>query len=423
MNRSKYIGFIALCLASFNIASAQDVLTKQDAFAITLENNYDIILSQNAVDAAENSKSILNSGYLPTLSNSTTGSYRDFSGQQGNQVNINVSFNYLLFDGMNRKNSFRRLKENYNLSENQAQQVLENTILTLFTAYYEVSRLEENYRSQAQALDISRDRLKRAIYGFDYGQQTRLDVLNAEVDVNNDSINYLDLGRQLANAKRDLNVVMGRDVNTEMVTDTTVLYLENLDFNQLLNSTLNNNTRLKEVQSNIKISGYDLNIAKSTWMPSVSLTSSYTWIENDFNQFFIPLGGTNVGLNLNWNLFDGGRTITNVKNARINIDNQETLKLQLEEQLKRDLSNAWETYQNLLFTYKAQQANVQTNLRNFRRSEEGYKLGQVNSIDFRLAQVNLLTAKLAMSQAKYNAKNAELRLLQLAGVLLDNQVY
>ena len=40
---------------------------------------------------------------------------------------------------------------------------------------------------------------------------------------------------------------------------------------------------------------------------------------------------------------------------------------------------------------------------------------------FRQAQVNLINAELSLNQAKYTAKNAELLLLSLAGILLDNK--
>jgi outer membrane protein len=43
----------------------------------------------------------------------------------------------------------------------------------------------------------------------------------------------------------------------------------------------------------------------------------------------------------------------------------------------------------------------------------------VTSIEFRQAQLNLLNAELAKSQAKYNAKLAELQMLQVSGQLLN----
>ena len=79
------------------------------------------------------------------------------------------------------------------------------------------------------------------------------------------------------------------------------------------------------------------------------------------------------------------------------------------------------TYQNALFSLQVQEKNVITNELNFDRTNERYKLGQVTSIDFRQAQVNLINAELSVSNAKYTAKNAELQLLQLAGSLLDNK--
>ena len=62
-----------------------------------------------------------------------------------------------------------------------------------------------------------------------------------------------------------------------------------------------------------------------------------------------------------------------------------------------------------------------TSENNFERTKEQFKIGQVNSIEFRQAQLNLLNAELSRNQAKYDAKLAELQLLQLSGELLNVQ--
>ena len=43
------------------------MLEKQGAVDIALENNYDIKVSNNDLEAAKNSSSIYNSGYLPSV--------------------------------------------------------------------------------------------------------------------------------------------------------------------------------------------------------------------------------------------------------------------------------------------------------------------------------------------------------------------
>ena len=62
---------------------------------------------------------------------------------------------------------------------------------------------------------------------------------------------------------------------------------------------------------------------------------------------------------------------------------------------------------------------METNFRNFSRTEEQFELGQITTIEFRQAQINLLNAQSSLNQAKYDAKNAELIILQLSGDLLN----
>ncbi len=159
-------------------------------------------------------------------------------------------------------------------------------------------------------------------------------------------------------------------------------------------------------------------------MPNVTANANYSLNKttNDnpigFSMASQQSDGLNAGLSLGWNLFDGGKTKTRVQNSKIAIESQEIFKEQQLQQIKRDVTNAWETYQNALFTLRVQESNVLTNERNFERTKEQYKLGQINSIDFRQAQINLLNANLSWSQSKYEAKNAEYQLLYLAGILL-----
>lgn len=431
------IGLLGVSISSYG----QELLTKEKAVEMTLENNYDIRVTKNNLATAKNNKSVYNSGYLPTVtgnaganySNNDTdigfqdGTVNSVTGAESKRYNASIGLNYTIFDGFNRQNTFKRLKESYNLTELQARQVMENTLTTLFLAYYEVGRLTENEITQKQALEISKKRLERANYSFEYGQNTKLEVLNAEVDVNNDSITYIDVKRQLANAKRDLNVVLGRSVNTPVKVDTEVTYGINLNLADVLQKSKTNNAGLLQAKKNIELGKLNVKINKAGWMPNVGLTSSYAWnkSDSDATNAFSPVTniqtGLSAGVNLSWNIFDGGRTKTNVANAKIALETQEIQKQQQEEQLERNVNNAWETYQNNLFSLQVQEKNVETNKLNFDRTNERYKLGQISSIDFRQAQLNLINAKLSLSRAKYTAKNSELQLLQLAGSLLDNK--
>ena len=122
---------------------------------------------------------------------------------------------------------------------------------------------------------------------------------------------------------------------------------------------------------------------------------------------------------MRWNIFDGGQSLVAIKNAKIAYQSQEILRQQLEQQVYRDIANAKGNYENALAIYKLQEQSVITNEDNFKRSQERLKLGQITSVEFRQAQLNLLTAQVTKNAAKYSAKLAELQVLQLAGQLLN----
>jgi outer membrane protein TolC len=196
----------------------------------------------------------------------------------------------------------------------------------------------------------------------------------------------------------------------------------NIDKKVLFDNMMANNVSILQIEKNIAINEFTVKANKSGYLPTVGLTGSYGWNENNNNAASFVAVSTNTGLsggiNLRWNLFDGGGTITRVRNAKINLENQELQKESIRISIQRDFNNAWDEYQNKLTILRVQDDNILTSKNNFERTQEKFKLGQVTSIEFRQAQLNLLNAELSRNQAKYQAKLAELNLLLLSGKLL-----
>lgn len=433
---NRYLIYFFL-LFLFVKVGGQDVLSSQKAVEMALEYNHGIKIAKNVVEIADNNANILNSGYLPRVTGNggtsyskentdaefSDGSSRKLEGAESSRYNASVNLNYTLFDGLGRQYNYKALKEEKQLSELDARETIENTILQLFTVYYNVAQISENVRSLQQTLDISKDRLTRAEYQFNYGQSTKLGVLNAQVDINNDSINIINANNRLINSKRDLNVVLGNNLPESFEVDTLITFLMQLYKAELLEKMKANNVSLLQLEKNLLISEYNLKSWKSDYLPTLGLTGSYGWNKNNNNAAsFLAVSksaGLSGGLNLSWNLFDGGTTITRVKNAKIDLENQKIQKELITINIERDFNNAWDDYQNKLNVYYIQEENILTAKNNFDRTQEKFRLGQVTSIEFRQAQLNLLLAKLSRNQAKYDAKLAELFVLQLSGELLN----
>ena len=424
---------------------SQEILTKKEALRITLENNFGIKIANNNVAIAKNNSSIYNSGFLPTASLTSGADYRnnnqnlifkDRDTNEDNEIggsgivtktyNASLGLNYTIFDGLGRKYNYQQLKETYNLTELQAKATIENTYLQLFTLYFQIARFSENTNNLQEALTISKSRLTRATYQYEYGQSTKLELLNAEVDVNNDSITLINAKQQLSNAKRGLNIVLGVEKAVDYEVETQVDFNKLLKFEDLKQKTIATNIQLQQNEKNIAISQFNIKINKANLLPSLNFNASYgfnrTENENLINPFgarLITSDGLNAGLSLSWSLFDGGVTKTRVSNAKIALENEQIALAQQKLTISNTLKNTWENYNNQLFILKAQETNVLTNKNNFDRTQERYKLGQVTSIEFRQAQINLISSKSAFNNAKFDAKLIELLLLQLSGDLLN----
>lgn len=416
---------------------AQQELSPDEAVRYALENNFGIKIANKNLEVSKNNTSIYNTGYLPTLTGNAGAMYNldnnesEFSngnttrlkGAESTSYNASIDLNYTLFDGLGRKYNYQSLKEQYQLTELQARETIENVIIELFSIYYNVAQLSDNEDTFEKSLSISKDRLVRSKYQFDYGQNTKLEVLNAEVDINTDSINLINTSQQLKNAKRDLNLVMGNALTNDFKVNKDVNFIQELNKEDLLKKAKTRNVALLQADKSIAISKLDIKTGKSSYLPTLGLIGSYGWNKNNNNAASFLAGSINTGLtaglNLSWNIFDGGSTKTIIKNAKIDLENQELQKAQILLAVERDFNNAWDIYQNKLTIYRVQESNIVTAKNNFDRSSEKFKIGQVNSIEFRQAQLNLLNAVLSRNQAKYEAKFSELQVLQLSGELLN----
>ena len=426
--------FMSFCMTSI---AAQKLVSVSEAIELALENNYGIKIISNNKEIAKNNAGVLNSGYLPTVTSSSGATFnRDnleaefangestaLNGAKSSRYNASINLNYTLFDGLSRYYDYKRLKETYKLSELQARETIENTIAQLYVVYYNVAQVTENVTVLEKTLTISKDRITRANYQFEYGQGTMLNVLNAQVDINNDSINLINAKQQLVNTKRDLNVVLGNVISSEFRVDTTIEFKLNIDQNDLANKVKSNNVNLLQLDKNIMINTFIVKANKSGYLPSLGLTGSYGWNKGNNNAASFVAVSTNTGLSgglsLSWNLFDGGATATRVTNAKIELENRSLEKESMVIDIERNFNNAWDDYQNKLTIFQVQENNIITSTNNFNRTQEKYKLGQATSIEFRQAQLNLINSELNRNQAKYAAKIAELTVLQLSGELLN----
>jgi outer membrane protein TolC len=427
--------FLAIIIFfGFNL-NAQNVLTLDQAKAITLNNNFGIKIAKNNVTLAQNQTDKSVNGYLPTVSanaglNSNFGGSTQKFGNGGEASTANaftwggnaaVNANYTVYD-KRRDLTLDQLKESLNLSNLQLKQTIEQNLLQVYNGYYQVAQLAENVNALKEAISISRERLRRAQYQLDFGQGSGLNVLNAEVDIQRDSVNLLNANMSLENAKRNLNVSMGRNTTEDFEVEIDTELDEKMNLESLLQQAKTDNLALQVNRQNLSVNEMNLQIIDAEKRPTVTAGASYSFNYSDNpTGAFIDISnsrGLAANVGINYTIFDGSRNIRK-QNVVINLSNQKLQIDQLQQQLERDIINAWSNYQNAIFVLQVEENAVETNRENFTQTEERIRNGQLTSIEFRQAQLNLLNAQTSLNNARFDAKLRETQLLQLVGKLIN----
>ena len=417
---------------------AQKELTISEAIESTLENNLDIRISKNIEKISKNNTSILNNNYLPSIQlgsevnritqNIEIETPNGISGSLNNTKTDNnsamLSLNYDLIDASGRKYNFRKSKELFSKTKLEVRNIIENTILQLYSIYFEVSRLAEQHKLIIKSLDISKKRFEKKLLEFEYGQSNNLDVLNAEVDMNNDSIRLLNTMKKLVNAKSDLGLIMNHKSSENYVTNTDFEFLDNSEISKLYSNGIKNNTTFLIQEKEVILSEINQKITRFSYLPTLGLIGSYGWNEsiNDNPYAFYNKSnsdGFSAGINLRWDIFRGGKKIVANKNSKLNIENSKILKESTILKLKNELKNSYNTHFNNLYILTVQKKNVETNKNNFKRNLEKYNIGSISSIEFRRAQLNLLNANLEYNSTKYQTKLSEAFFLKICGEILN----
>lgn len=426
---------ISFLFVSTKTFAQKDTLLLQECIKYVLKKNLNIQINENLKDISENNKSILNSGFLPKLTASTnglekiesaessltSGVTRNVTNGKSDFLTASLQLQYVIFEGGRSYYNFKKLKEQYNLTNVQTQEIIEKTILDAYVLYYQISKLQKNALTYDEIYSLSKERFLRAKEKHLFGQSTNLEILQAEVDMNNDSIQKITNLLNLATAKRDLNLIMGIDINKEYEVTWEDFTTTPKDKNMLLKNCLTRNLSLLQNKKNLDIAEKDISIQLAGYYPKIELSTSYNLGNSVFNQAVNPIvstqtnSGWTFGVNFTWNLFDGGSREIRYLNAKKTKLNQE---LQLEQSklnIQNSFENLWGKYTNALWTLEVQEKSLLTAVENFVRTREKYYSGLVTSIVFRQALINLSQAQIDYQDAQTNAKITEVQLLKISG--------
>lgn len=344
---------------------SQDSLSLSKAIEIGLEKNYDIRLTLKNVEINKIFNNWGEAGRLPQV-NINAGQNNSISDQRNNPISFapylflsndvsgGLAMNWTIFNGFAVRANKTKLEQLELQSENTATLAIENTIHGIILAYYQAKMQIEQLTLLNNVMTLSKEKYKQQQVKSDLGIGVKFDLLQFEGNLYTDSSNKILQNLAQRNAVRNLNLIMGEDVDKEWdLTSEIKPDLNIKDLSTLKKEMLSNNTNIKNQYINIALTQQDISLAKSQFFPVVSfnsgLNSSVGVLNtNDVNSPISNAQSKNLNyygnFTLNFKLYDGGKVRRGIKALELQNEVDQLRTSQMTDQLNFELTNVYELY-------------------------------------------------------------------------------
>lgn len=407
-------------------AVAESGLSLEQALSEGLSNNPQLKSNEAATYEAEAKKREAFGGYLPRV-DLVAGHFFDLKYQQiqisptsvfesiypktsyGAQATLN------LFDGLKTSYSYSASKENATAAElehEHAKMAAENAIRL---KYYQALGAQVLANVAEANVNTLSDHLKRAQDLLKQGEFTKVDVLKVQVQLETAIPESLSAKDTAILARKALAEAMGVEGDTRALVESLPVPDEKkLQGLSGTNATLAaGRLDLKAMEKRVEALDDSYKASRSIWMPRINLIANYDYYNNRNFSFTDTQKFRNayaVGMNLVWNLFDGGASYARQESAYYQ-------KLQLEQKARKmSLSSVneiefWKRrYENSVVLYSAKQRAVEASKESVRIYKTGLKAGTRTNSDLLDAELDLERAEAGVVKAQVDATEALLNL-------------
>ncbi len=431
-----FIATLFLSLIAMQV-QAQEILTFEEVVELGLQNNFDIKISENNREVANNNYSLGNAGFLPTLDlqavyagdnnlrfqgTSASDSVFIVRDIQSNNYGANATINWVLFDGAKMFVTYDKLSDIREQAQWDAKVIVENTLSNILIAYYTIINEKSRFDILENTLALSRERLQIAEDKYKLGNFSKSEYLSAQVDYNADQSAYISQKGALSDAKVQLNVLLARNAEQSFTVADSIITIDGFfEIAELRNKLNEENYNLISSRIGLKIAEKEKNEIRTELLPQLafSATSGLGRSNNPIG-FLRSTESTylNYGFTASWRIFDGFNRNRRIENAIITMDNQQVSLDQLKYELLGQLETQYVLYQNRLELIRLEVRNVEVAKDNAEIALESFKVGRSNSLAFREAQLNAVQAAGRLLNALFEAKLAEIEILRITGTTI-----
>ena len=324
-----------------------------------------------------------------------------------------IDANWTLYNGSKRLNTLKQQRMNNRIAELGVAES-ENTIEESITQIYvQILYAAEAVKVNEATLDVSRAECERARALLAAGSIARSDLAQLEAQVSTDKYQLVTAQATLQDYKLQLKQLLELDGEKEMTLYIPTLGDENVlsplpSKTDVYRSALTLRPEIEAGRLNVKASELDIDIARSGYIPTISLSAGIWSTNTNGNDFTFgeqikQNWNNSLGVTVSVPIFNNRQTKSAVQKAKIQKQNSELDLLDNQKNLYKTIEGLWLDANSAQQRYVAAIEKLRSTQTSYDLIQEQFNLGMKNTVELLTEKNNLLNAQQETLQAKYMA--------------------
>ncbi len=393
-------------------------LTLDEALAIALRDNRDILLKAEDLNKAKFKISEAKAGLLPTLN--FTGGWtktRGYYAKDIAQTTTQTTLKQYLYKGGKTINTIRQNEYKWEVSQALLDKTKLETVLTVQKAFYTLLLAAEFANLNQGILENTRQHLEFLKARYQNGQASESDLLKIEESLAGVQQAYEASFNQVESSQILLRNLLFLDDEVQIKPQGEFNYEpKELAYDEAFLKAMQTRPEIRQYAAQQKADEKAIAIAKADNRPSIyaswdyysrshiSATTTRSW--NDYDV---------IGITFSWPIFDGWATQAKVEQAIVDLKETQLLKEKTVKDIALELKSSYLDLKNAIAQIKSIQAQVDLYKDTLSVAEEKYQSGIASSLDLNDISLGYEVALFNQKQASYDYLVAKARFEKAQG--------
>jgi len=435
----KKINILVVCLLGLTVSeTVAQTVSLQEIIHTALDQNYNLQIVRNNEQIAQNQNTLGNAGFLPSagvradqawgIQNSEqqffNGDSRSGNNARNARFDAFLEVDWVVFDGFRMFAHRDQLGYLQQISQEDTKYYVEQTIADIATLYHQLIMERQMLESFRKSMDVSQFRLNLEKQKREMGLGNILQYHQALIDFHADSVATINRKVAIKELQIQINTLMNESPTQTILPDETGIALSGFDeFETLLQKAMENNSDLERSRLEELIAESALRMERAARYPQVSLFGNYSYANQTNEVGFIESStsyGGQYGIRVRFNLFDGGKQNTRIRNAAI-VQQNRTISVQnvsaLTQSYLVSLLNAYDGYKE---QYGLLRSSLDASERSLAIAREQFEEGLIDGFDFRQTQLSSIMIENQIAGLLFAMKSIEIDIFRATGELYQN---